>query len=187
MAATVPGAEVADQLYRPCAMGPAAAQGGADRRCNCSGSRRDRRGSSGLPDQGITNLLMRAEEGVLFTLWAELMEWEPTIFVMPSSTDAHPDHSALFVLVHLALTRLERPPRLLLRFIIHPPRRSCERGRMTLRLTEPEIERKRAAILAHREPDGAEPETIRRLRDGAGGILHGAAAGAGRPAPPGGG
>jgi len=102
----------------------------------------------GLPDQGITNLLMRAEEGVLFTLWAELKEWEPTIFVMPSATDAHPDHSALFVLVHLALLRLERMPRLL-RFIIHPPRRQSERGRMTLRLTEAEVGRKRAAILTH--------------------------------------
>jgi len=102
----------------------------------------------GLPDQGITNLLMRAEEGVLFTLWAELTEWEPTIFVIPSATDAHPDHSALFVLVNLALMRLERPPRML-RFIIHPPRRQSERGRLTLRLTPAEIERKRAAILAH--------------------------------------
>jgi LmbE family N-acetylglucosaminyl deacetylase len=102
----------------------------------------------GLPDQGITNLLMRAEEGVLFTLWAELTEWEPTIFVMPSATDAHPDHSALFVLVHLALMRLERPPRML-RFIIHSPRRPSERGRATLRLTPAEVDRKRAAILAH--------------------------------------
>ncbi len=103
----------------------------------------------GLPDQGITNLLMRAEEGVLFTLWAEIMEWEPTIFVMPSATDAHPDHSALFVLVHLALMRLERPPRLL-RFIIHAPTPAeSERGKITLRLTPEEMQRKRAAILAH--------------------------------------
>ena len=102
----------------------------------------------GLPDQGITNLLMRAEEGVLFTLWAELTEWEPTIFVMPSATDAHPDHSALFVLVNLALMRLDHSPRLL-RFIIHPPRRQSERGKVALRLTEAEIERKRAAIMAH--------------------------------------
>jgi LmbE family N-acetylglucosaminyl deacetylase len=103
----------------------------------------------GLPDQGITNLLMRAEEGVLFTLWAELKEWEPTLFVMPSATDAHPDHSALFVLVHLAMMRLERPPRTL-RFVIHAPRRQSERGKLTLRLTQPEIDRKRAAILAHK-------------------------------------
>jgi LmbE family N-acetylglucosaminyl deacetylase len=102
----------------------------------------------GLPDQGITNLLMRAEEGVLFTLWAELKEWEPTLFAMPSATDAHPDHSALFVLVHLAMMRLEQPPRIL-RFIIHKPRVHSERGKVTLRLTQPEIERKRAAILAH--------------------------------------
>jgi hypothetical protein len=101
-----------------------------------------------LPDQGITNLLMRAEEGVLFTLWAELTEWSPTIFVMPSATDAHPDHSALFVLVHLAMMRLERPPRML-RFIIHAPRRQSERGKVTLRLTPEEVARKRGAILAH--------------------------------------
>ena len=101
-----------------------------------------------LPDQGITNLLMRAEEGVLFTLWAELSEWEPTVFVIPSATDAHPDHSALFALVNLALMRLDRTPRIL-RFIIHSPRRQSERGKLTLRLTPQEVERKRAAILAH--------------------------------------
>jgi LmbE family N-acetylglucosaminyl deacetylase len=102
----------------------------------------------GLPDQGITNLLMRAEESVLFTLWAELTEFAPTLFAMPSATDAHPDHSALFVLLHLAMMRLDHPPRTL-RFIIHPPERPSERGRVSLRLTEPEIERKRLAILTH--------------------------------------
>lgn len=102
----------------------------------------------GLPDQGITDLLMRAEDAVLFTLWAELTEWQPTLFVIPSSTDAHPDHSALFVLVHLALMRLERQPRLL-RFIIHEPRLKSERGKAVLRLTPAEVERKHAAILAH--------------------------------------
>jgi LmbE family N-acetylglucosaminyl deacetylase len=102
----------------------------------------------GLPDQGITSLLMRAEESVLFNLWAEVKEWAPTVFVIPSSTDAHPDHSALFVMVHLALTRLARAPRLL-RFIIHPPRRQSERGKVTLRLTPEEVRRKHDAIVAH--------------------------------------
>jgi len=102
----------------------------------------------GLPDQGMTDLLMRAEEGVLFTLWAEMREWEPTVFVIPSATDAHPDHSALFVLVHLAIMRLERAPKML-RFIIHAPRRQSERGKVSLRLTPEEVERKRSAILAH--------------------------------------
>jgi len=102
----------------------------------------------GLPDQGITKLLMRAEDGVLFALTAELKEWNPTLFVIPSATDAHPDHSALFVLVHLAFMRLEHAPRTL-RFIIHAPRRPSERGRITLRLTPEEIARKRDAILAH--------------------------------------
>jgi LmbE family N-acetylglucosaminyl deacetylase len=103
----------------------------------------------GLPDQGITNLLMRAQEGVLFDLCAELKEWEPTLFVMPSATDAHPDHSALFVLVHLAFTRLERAPKTL-RFIIHHCHRDTERGRRALRLTPREIAVKHAAILAHK-------------------------------------
>jgi LmbE family N-acetylglucosaminyl deacetylase len=102
----------------------------------------------GLPDQGVTNLLMRAEDHVLFAIWAELKEWAPTVFAMPSATDAHPDHSALFVLVQLALARFDKPPRVL-RFIIHPPRRQSERGKVTLRLTEQEIERKRSAILCH--------------------------------------
>jgi hypothetical protein len=85
---------------------------------------------------------------VLFTLWAELTEWNPTIFVMPSATDAHPDHSALFVLVHLAMMRLDDPPKVL-RFIIHPPRLQSERGRFSLRLSDAEIGKKRLAIQAH--------------------------------------
>jgi LmbE family N-acetylglucosaminyl deacetylase len=101
-----------------------------------------------LPDQGMTSLLMRAEEHVLFTLWAELQEFEPTLFIMPSATDAHPDHSALFVMLHLAMMRLENPPKAV-RFIIHPPKRPSERGKVTLRLTDTEVRRKRAAIFAH--------------------------------------
>jgi LmbE family N-acetylglucosaminyl deacetylase len=102
----------------------------------------------GLPDQGITNLLMRAEESVLFTLWAELKEFEPTLFVMPSATDAHPDHSALFVLLQLAMMRLDRVPRYI-RFVIHAPRWQTERGKVTLRLSEPEVALKKAAIISH--------------------------------------
>ncbi len=119
----------------------------------------------GLPDQGITNLLMRAEEGVLFTLWAEIEEWEPTTFRRcPSATDAHPDHSALFVLVHLAMMRLE-----------------CSAANVPLHYSRPAaaIRARESHLAAHAardrpqacrhsrppEPDGPEPQTLCRLRD----------------------
>jgi len=102
----------------------------------------------GLPDQGVTNLLLRKDEDVMFQFWAELTEWKPTVLIMPSMCDAHPDHSALSVMLHMVLQRIENPPRLY-RFIVHPPRRARERGRVVLHLAEPEVEKKREAILMH--------------------------------------
>ena len=101
-----------------------------------------------MPDQGATRLLLRADENTLFALYAELTEWQPTLLVLPSGADSHPDHSALFVLMQLALARAEMAPRQL-RYLVHVPKRHGERGRVMLRLSEEEIAAKRAAILSH--------------------------------------
>ena len=106
----------------------------------------------GLPDQGITGLLLGADEKALAAIRAEIKEWRPTLLVAPSSGDAHPDHSAIFVLAQLALAQLaetkQTPPRVL-RYVIHAPRRLGERRRVTLHLSDEEIQSKREAILCH--------------------------------------
>ena len=102
----------------------------------------------GWPDQGVTNFLLAANENALFALWAEIMEWKPTLIVTPSGADTHPDHNAFFVLAQIAAARLEKPPRVL-RYLIHAPKHHSEKRRATLHLSDEEIETKRAAILCH--------------------------------------
>ncbi len=102
----------------------------------------------GFPDQGVTGLLLAADEGALRTLCSEIEGWRPTLLVVPSGTDTHPDHSALFVLSQLALARLDHAPRQL-RYLVHFPRRRGERREWTLHLRPQEIEQKRDAILCH--------------------------------------
>jgi LmbE family N-acetylglucosaminyl deacetylase len=104
-----------------------------------------------LPDQGITELLLKADNAALSSIADELTEWRPTLLVAPSNTDAHPDHSAFFVLVQLAIGRLKKEqtaPRVL-RYIVHAPRSHAARGKVTLHLRDEEIEAKREAILCH--------------------------------------
>ena len=56
----------------------------------------------GWPDQGLTDVLMCNGEGVGL-LAAEIRAFMPTHVVMPALGDRHPDHSALHVMLRLAL------------------------------------------------------------------------------------
>ncbi|MFI5167868.1 MAG: PIG-L deacetylase family protein [Thermoanaerobaculales bacterium] len=124
----------------------------------------------GYPDQSTTDLLLHGTELALTKLASEIGEWRPTILVGPSLLDLHPDHSALGVLLHLALDTLGgmAPVRHHVRFLVHNPRlRAKHEGAVVLPLEAKQQERKRAAILCHRTqlvlrgswlPGFAEPE-----------------------------
>lgn len=58
----------------------------------------------GWPDQGLTALLMR-DDRAIDVLCEEIARFAPTLLVMPTLADRHPDHSALRVLADLALLR----------------------------------------------------------------------------------
>jgi len=58
----------------------------------------------GWPDQGLTALLMQSDVPVA-ALAAELAAFVPSHVVAPALADRHPDHSALRVMVDLALLR----------------------------------------------------------------------------------
>lgn len=60
----------------------------------------------GLPDQAITDLLLFGDPLGVDRLAALLSDWKPTLLVLPSTFDLHPDHSALAVLARLALARV---------------------------------------------------------------------------------
>ena len=107
----------------------------------------------GFPDQGTTGLLLHANEVARLALEGVLREWRPTVVVGPSMLDLHPDHSALAVMLSIALADLPRPlaPRYHIRFLIHNPKLLAHReGALVLPLGDREKARKRAAISCHR-------------------------------------
>jgi len=104
-----------------------------------------------FPDQGLTPLLLSGGDAVVSALAAELVEWRPTLVVAPSAADLHPDHSALGVLLHLAVDHVGRPSGrgfTELAYVVHgnAPIASAFR----LQLSPAERARKLAAIGCHR-------------------------------------
>jgi LmbE family N-acetylglucosaminyl deacetylase len=71
----------------------------------CLGVSRESADFLGYEDQTLTDLLLRGGEEKLHELAARINDWGPTLLVLPSLYDVHPDHSALAVLVHLACLR----------------------------------------------------------------------------------
>jgi LmbE family N-acetylglucosaminyl deacetylase len=106
----------------------------------------------GFPDQGITRLLLAGDDDLAEALAREIERFRPTVLVAPALQDLHPDHSALAVLLRVALERLDsrlpRPREHL--FIVHHRGPVPGIARSSLRLTPREVEGKRRAILCHR-------------------------------------
>ncbi len=107
----------------------------------------------GFPDQGASDLLLHANEVAMRKVTEVLREWRPTVVVGPSLLDLHPDHSALGVMLCLALESLADTlaPRYHIRFLVHNPKLlASHEGSLVLPLTETQRARKRAAIACHR-------------------------------------
>jgi len=98
----------------------------------------------GLPDLGLTDLLMRNDQAVIDTLRATVDEFRPTILVAPALSDRHPDHSAAHILARLALRASAITPRLLT-FAVH----GGVAGDVVLPLNSAQRETKANAIRAH--------------------------------------
>lgn len=104
----------------------------------------------GLPDQGMTDVLTRESESMINRLSKSIAAWQPTLLVVPSLQDLHPDHNAVAVLVDLALMQLPpsqaRPK--LLTYLIHGSRIfSSDESRISL--SPQQIDCKRRAIISH--------------------------------------
>ena len=97
----------------------------------------------GWPDQGLTALLMRDEQtdGVLA---AAVDRFSPTVIALPALGDRHPDHSALHVMLEVALRRQSRSGYRRLEYLVHG--RACG---FALALDADQREGKRLALLAH--------------------------------------
>ena len=105
----------------------------------------------GLPDQTLTRLLVEAPAQTVGRLRAMLQARQPSVVVGPSAADLHPDHSALAVLLRLALaghTDATGPQELA--YVVHNPAlRHHPTAAFRLALGESEQRRKREAILCH--------------------------------------
>ncbi len=111
----------------------------------------------GLPDQGITDLLLSGDERPIRRLQDAIASWRPTMIVVPSAHDLHPDHSGLAILARLARARALRPlpvsrggdPRVF-SYLVHARGPRPEgRNLFHLPLSAREQERKRRAVLRH--------------------------------------
>ncbi|PYT15135.1 MAG: hypothetical protein DMF51_07340 [Acidobacteria bacterium] len=118
----------------------------------------------GLPDQAITDLVIAGDGGAVERLAAVLRDWRTTLLVLPSLFDLHPDHSALAVLMRLALERASPDPLpRALSYIVRTHRRGD--GRQAPGDSAPRH-------AAHRAP-----AQVPGLRRAAGGFLQGARTG----------
>ncbi len=103
------------------------------------------------PDGGVTSKVVNETTASIARWRALIDEIGPTLLVLPDLADAHPDHSALHVLLELVLDGLPaaRQPRCLC-YLLHGRAQLDRTRRASLTLTPQESARKRAAILAHR-------------------------------------
>lgn len=106
-----------------------------------------------FPDQGTTGALLYGDDRPLSAVEAQIRDFRPTVLVGPTVADLHPDHSALAVILRLAVARSSeshRPPRCLEAVVHNPALRGVEDETDGLLLTPGERVRKREAILCHR-------------------------------------
>jgi LmbE family N-acetylglucosaminyl deacetylase len=103
----------------------------------------------GFPDQGLTQILMRSRDAMVARLTRQILDWHPTLVLLPAAEDAHPDHSALHVLVRFALDLIGGKQMRVLEYFVHRPARCALWPAITLVLTPGEVAIKLAAILRH--------------------------------------
>ena len=101
----------------------------------------------GLPDLGLTDLLMRGDSQVVETLRGQIEQFAPTLLVLPALSDRHPDHSATHILSRLALALCSVAKPRLLTFAVHGAKPT--EGGLAICLSQAQRDIKQAAILAH--------------------------------------
>lgn len=104
------------------------------------------------PDQGITDLLIRGDDGLAERLAAFVDSQQPTLLVTPSLSDIHPDHNAAAVYVRQAMACLKSRPELLwLEYLIHTRNApTFARECVYLSMSPEQRIRKRSAIACHK-------------------------------------
>src|SRR6476646_3742337 len=103
----------------------------------------------GLPDQGLTDLLLRDCNSALTRLAQLIDDWSPTDILAPSIFDIHPDHNAVAVMMRLIFADFVTPGVSQWNYLVHGSSPAfCERAAQ-LSSSEAEIAKKRDAIRCH--------------------------------------
>jgi LmbE family N-acetylglucosaminyl deacetylase len=102
-----------------------------------------------LPDLGTTDLLMRGAPDLSVLIAEEIRDWAPTVALIPTLHDAHPDHSALSIAYSIALDALGGLPIRTWEYLVHAPAVPLPSESVKLLLSSEEVECKRRAILCH--------------------------------------
>ncbi len=104
----------------------------------------------GFHDCGTTALLMKNDPAYRAAIDSSILAWRPTLLVLPSPDDLHPDHNAAWVITHLEYRRLDAPPPPLeLDYLVHTNGRPYVPRRVELALTPREKEAQLEAIQCH--------------------------------------
>lgn len=102
----------------------------------------------GLPDQGLTGLWQQKDAHALGLHLSELQTFRPTLLVVPSQDDNHPDHGASHALIQDAMHRAGMNLSQWA-YLIHRRWFCPEAAGLTLHLTLEQKARKLAAIECH--------------------------------------
>lgn len=100
----------------------------------------------GWPDQGLTASLMRDAQGE-DQLVAEIADFAPDLIVAPALEDRHPDHSALRVMLELALARSPQAACARFGFVVHGPTPAGDA--LVLAISAEQARLKQHALQAH--------------------------------------
>jgi LmbE family N-acetylglucosaminyl deacetylase len=102
-----------------------------------------------LPDQGLTDLLLRDCDRALTRINRMIDDWSPTNILAPSLSDIHPDHNAVAVMMRLIFADFLAPGISQWNYLVHGRSPAFFDRAAELSASELEIATKREAIRCH--------------------------------------
>jgi len=102
-----------------------------------------------LPDQGLTDLLLRDCNSALTRLTQVIDDWSPTDILAPSLSDIHPDHNAVAVMMRLIFADFLTPGVSQWNYLVHGRSPAFFDRAAELSPSEVETATKRDAIRRH--------------------------------------
>jgi LmbE family N-acetylglucosaminyl deacetylase len=102
-----------------------------------------------LPDQGLTDVLLRDCDSALTRITQVIDDWSPTDILVPSPSDIHPDHNAVAVMMRLIFADFLAPGVSQWNYLVHGRSPAFFDNAVELLSCDSEIAKKREAICCH--------------------------------------